>query len=96
MLQNKFKSAGKGKEVKIDHLMEEYFPSDEQDNVLYNFFKKIKGKDEVSIATYVQAFPQDLLQECTCSEYIAQCVASHWNYFRLLDCFPLKSSPFSP
>ena len=76
--------------------MEEYFPSDEQDNVLYNFFKKIKGKDEVSIATYVQAFPQDLLQECTCSEYIAQCVASHWNYFRLLDCFPLKSSPFFP
>ncbi|XP_075263958.1 uncharacterized protein LOC142355786 [Convolutriloba macropyga] len=77
MLYNKFKTAGKGKEEKIDSLMEEYFPSDEPDNVLYSFFKKVSGRNEVSITTYVQAFPQDLLQECTCSEYIHQCIASH-------------------
>ena len=79
MLNNKFKRTSKGshEREKMHDLMEEFFPSDEGDNVLVGWLKKISGRNEVHIKDYVQAFPQDLLQECTCSEYIDECVAAH-------------------
>ena len=58
---------------KVKALADQFFPQDQNDqNVLLAWWQKIKGQREVTIEDFVKAFPQDLLQECTCYDIIIE------------------------
>ena len=72
LLQEKFRGENQGK---VCALTDKYFPEGDDDNVMINFWKKLSGKEEseVSVEDYIKAFPQDLLQDCSCSEIMKRC-----------------------
>ncbi|XP_075239748.1 uncharacterized protein LOC142335233 [Convolutriloba macropyga] len=72
LIDRKFPKSRDGSTPKVRALADQFFPQDQSDNVLTSWWKKIAGEKEVRIEDFVKAFPQDLLQECTCYDIIVE------------------------